>query len=523
MGVPPVAAAARRGVLGIGVLAALWPSPAGAELRPTEGGGPWSFDAADVIETWDEPGGQVRVHYSVSGPNATQLEDADDDLVPDFAQRVALVTAESLDFYADELGLRPPVPETELGEPLGGNAALDVYLVDFGGAADGRFGIDGCLAGLNHCAGFLVVENDFVGYGYPSLEAAVRTVASHEAFHAVQAAYYAELPVWVSEGTATWATRRFDAELLDFVRTCAGYLADPGRPIYEPPLGPVPAFAYGSALWWEYLSTRDGDVVVDDLLAAIDDDDGASAPELIMDEVLAAAGDPLGEAWPVFARYNLAVGFRAGVAESHAYAAELEPIEAAREGASLDLEARLYPLAAAYWRVDHAGGTLGFGADAPLPDVVFSLHPVGDFAEDGVVGDPVASWDAPEAGWRPIMEDELPAGGYWIVATLPVLAEGPAKARVCVGTTSHLEQACALEPVPAPGADTGLDDTSDGDPSGAAADGESGTGTDTEDSAGAADGDESGCACGPTASGRHGLPLGGLLLLVVARGRRRRP
>lgn len=493
------------------VLAGFGATPAWAEDRPTEGG-LWSFDATDVVQTWDDPVAGVRVHYSVQGPNATLLADADDG-VPDFVQQAAEAVGAARAFYAIDLGLRPPVEETAVGEALGGSEDLDVYLVDFRGAADGRFGIDAC-DGDGHCAGFLVIENDFLGYGYASTDEALGVVGSHELFHAVQAAY-AELPIWISEGTATWATRRFDETLPDFIRQCAGYLADPGRPVHQPPPGPVPLFAYGTALWFEFATAQLGDAWIGALLEAVELEPDAPAEAMVAS--LSDEGAPIEDLWVPFARANLAAGHRAGVASSHPYAAQLEPIEAAAEGYPLDLDARIYPLAAEYWRIDHPGDALLFGADASLPDVVFSLHPVGNFEADGAVGDPIALWDAEQPGSFDVYGEPLPEGGYWIVATLPVLADGSAQARVCVGDADHVE-ACGLPPreddevVDGTGTtgDAAADGTTDGTTDGTANETGDGTGIDSPQR-----GPADGCSCRGTPPASWAV-----LLLVVGLVRR---
>src|SRR5690606_634698 len=116
------------------------------------------------------------------------------------------------------------------------------------GAADGHFDVDACTGTPARCAGFFVIENDFAGYAYASVAEAVDTVVSHELFHAVQAAYVRDLPVYLSEGTATWAERAFRPDSRDFLRLCDAYLADTGRSLHKPPAGPAPAFAYGTAL-----------------------------------------------------------------------------------------------------------------------------------------------------------------------------------------------------------------------------------------------------------------------------------
>lgn len=500
----------------LGVAMAVVPALALAEPRPTDGG-LWSFQPTDVVELWDEPSGRVRVHFSVAGPSTTRLDDRDGDLVPDYPQQVARVTAEALQLWADTLELRAPLPEATVGDVLGGSGALDVYLVDFGGAADGRFGIDGCLGDEDRCAGFLVVENDFEGYGYATLSEAIATVASHESFHAVQAAY-AELPSWMSEGTATWATHRFDPTLPDFVHACGGYLVDPGRPIYAPPPGPVPAFAYGSALWWDFLAARAGDGTVATVLESMDDTDGAVPPELVMADAIEASGESVADAWATFARYNLATGARAGAGPSHVYAAELAAITPDAEGTELDVAARLYPLAASYWRIDHGGGPLVFGCDAALADAVFSLHAIDGGGSDGAVRDALAVWTAPEPGAFVIPDaHDLAAGGWFIVATVPVLAESSAQARVCIGTEDHVA-ACGLHLPGAAteGSATGEDPTGTSFPHDDSGSSDSGSSdsesSDSESTFTPADAD-AGCAC-TSVPGRE--DRSGVVVLVLA-------
>ena len=138
-----------------------WCVPVVAAARPDDGSGLYTYEAGDSLAFWDEPGGHVRVHFSIDGPNATLLEDADADGVPDFPALVGLEVAQVLEDF-ELFGFRRPVSEGAVGLPeLGGSDALDVYLVDFAGSADGMFGVDRCLDGV--CAGHLVIENDFSG------------------------------------------------------------------------------------------------------------------------------------------------------------------------------------------------------------------------------------------------------------------------------------------------------------------------------------------------------------------------
>ena len=470
--------------------------PASA-VRPTEGG-MFSFDPTDVVESWDDPTGVVRVHYSIEGPNDTRLDDEDADGVPDFPQDVAITTAEVLGFYADDLGLRPPIGEEEMGlGELGGSYALDVYLIDFGSGADGAFGIDECLDAPRHCSGYLTIENDFFQSGYPSLQNAIDVLTSHELFHGVQAAYDAEQEVWFSEGTAVWGEKQFDPDSVDFLWFADEYLADSGRSIDRPPSGPVPSFAYATCLWWDFLTTRHDPALMNELLEATETltGDPVDTPAE-MEAVIGARGDDLEEAWIEFVTWNLATGSRAGEIESYDYADQLDGITAESNGPSLEDDNRFYPLAATYYRLDHGGGPVWFGIEEPAADLHFLLFPVADGADDGPVETELASWTGVQAGsWSVV--DDAPAGGYWLVGTYPFLAEESIKVRFCLGD-SDAAMACG-DPI-----DVGDDD-------------------DDDDSA-ADDDDDDGCSCdgtGGAGRGWYGLAAAIALFAVVRRRPRR--
>ena len=199
-----------------------------AHARPTEGGA-YSFDGSDVVTYLDSPGGFARVWYSTDGPNVVKSGDADGNGLPDFAELVGTYTEDVLATYED-FGFRPLVSD----DGAGGSDAMDVYLVDFGGDADGAYTPEHCNTD-DVCSGYFVMENDFKNYGYSDVESAVSTLTSHELFHAEQAAYNSGEDSWYAEGTATWAERFFDPASEDFIWFAAAYLEDTGRSLNVPP------------------------------------------------------------------------------------------------------------------------------------------------------------------------------------------------------------------------------------------------------------------------------------------------
>lgn len=225
-----------------------------AELRPTDTSATqmFRFDPSERVESFGADGGDFLVHFTRAGRNRVPATDANDSGVPDFVEGVSDVYERVGATYRAWGFRRPPLDERVSSN--GGDSRFDVYLLDFAGSADGAFRQDGCTE--ERCSGFMVQENDFAGYGYPSLLEATRILGSHEFFHAVQAGYDAAQDVVVSEGTAVWATEQEDPTSDDFEGFIGATLAVPGRSIDSAPAGPVPASAYGSALFFRFLSER---------------------------------------------------------------------------------------------------------------------------------------------------------------------------------------------------------------------------------------------------------------------------
>ncbi|MHB8878004.1 MAG: MXAN_6640 family putative metalloprotease [Myxococcaceae bacterium] len=226
------------------------------ELRPTSAGAMWHFDATETVESYDSPGGGFKVHFTRAGRNAVPAADVGANGVPDFVEQVAVVYDEVSTYYAGTLGYRPPRSDAAVADN-GGDGRFDVYLVDFNLSADGAFQLDSCPGpNTDTCIGYVVQENDFAGYGYPNRVVATRILGSHEYFHAVQNAYDKGQGAVADEGSAVWATEAFDPSLSDLEGFADGYLSKPDRSLDLPPIGPVPAFAYGSGVFFQFLSEK---------------------------------------------------------------------------------------------------------------------------------------------------------------------------------------------------------------------------------------------------------------------------
>ncbi|MFT3843092.1 MAG: hypothetical protein QM723_39250 [Myxococcaceae bacterium] len=256
-----LAAAAALALVGCGVEA---PKPwakmrvvsSEQELRPTDvnSGQQFAFSAGEIVESYNSLDGGFKVHFTRSGKDAVLAGDADDSGVPDFVEQVAVVYDDVDRFYGG-MGYRHPLSDQGQTDN-GGDGRFDIYLVDFATNADGAFEIDNCVGAGNTCYGYVSQENDFAGYPYPTPVIGTITLGSHEYFHAIQSAYDESQGVVIQEGTAVLGEEQYDPTLDDFEGFIYGYLKQMDRPLDQPPPGPVPEFAYGSAIWWRYLTEK---------------------------------------------------------------------------------------------------------------------------------------------------------------------------------------------------------------------------------------------------------------------------
>ncbi|MFT3770808.1 MAG: MYXO-CTERM sorting domain-containing protein [Minicystis sp.] len=334
------------------------PPPRETLVRPDTPGNNLLFRFADTdaVETFGSTGGHFLVHFTRQGPNAVPAADTDSSGVPDFVEEVASVYEEVLTKYHDDLGFRPPVSDEGLADN-GGDGRFDVYLVDFAGKGDGNYQNDTCDAQNKQiCAGYMVQENDFTGYGYPSTQVANRILGSHEFFHAVQAAYDIGQGSVLAEGTAVWATEQFDPSLNDFEGFLPGYLDNPDRPLDTPLPGPVDPFSYGSAIFFEFLEEHYGAGTIRDLWARCDNGANGEADPMWITELepllQKKAQVSFADALSSFAVWNLFTGQNADPTRSYLHGSAYPPVKMNDETAPFQKDLlRVYYASAQYYRI----------------------------------------------------------------------------------------------------------------------------------------------------------------------------
>lgn len=331
---------------------------ASAELRPTDvdSSEMWRFAPGELVESFDAPEGNVRVFYTRDGINAVPTADDDASGIPDTVELVASTYEEALAHYAS-LGYRAPVSDGGTPGGDGGDGRFDVYLVDFALRADGSFRRERCTGSI--CSGYMVQENDFVGYRYPSYRIATRILASHELFHAVQAAYDADGGSNFGEATAVWATESFDPTLDDFEGFVAGWMRQPERSLDTEPLSPADGYSYGVAIFFRYLSERFGDDVVREIWEAMEDGAGGVADPAWLPAiagVIATHGTDFEEAFHTFSRWILYSGLGGPEGETFADAASYAPVTRMVEALPFSDDAlRVFTTSTRVWSFPPAG------------------------------------------------------------------------------------------------------------------------------------------------------------------------
>jgi len=348
----------RIGLLGLLLLGACGEESAGApdfllkddrvaqrrqEIRPTDGTG-WNGNGFGVpAQVYDPPGGHFRVYYVTTGDNAVDLRDVDPkDGVPDFVAQVGVAAEETYHSVVTQRGFRPPLDDSKYHDrpDFGGDARYDIYLRWSGKGSDGYRVTEACTDGSDggspgRCAGYFVMNPSYKDAHYPSELEGIRVLTSHELFHSIQDAYGSgQWRTW-SEGTAVWNELQVFPSSVgtwkDYLGFVPALFREPERPFDKSMgSGPAASYAYGTAVFAEFLSERFGPQLIRNIWEGCEQSPSGEAP-LFLDvldvELHKQSEQSLVRAFTEFTRWNLLTAERASVGRGYQRAKEYPGIK----------------------------------------------------------------------------------------------------------------------------------------------------------------------------------------------------
>lgn len=319
------------------------------------------------------------MHYTRTGEHAVPLADTDASGVPDFVEDFGRTFDQVYDTYITKLGFREPLSDATYHDrpDYGGDERFDVYLQDQGKGADGYLVTEACANSVPpRCAGYMVVENDFVGYSYKTPQVGMQILASHEFFHAVQHAYSTGLGQAFSEGSAVWGTEQAFPDTNDFEKFLTVFFKSTHRPIDDTPSSPADSFPYGTCLWPRFLSERFGDAIVPAVLVALSEGKSPSALDAVDKVLTGEHQSSLAEAFAEFGLWNLLTGDRAVSDRGYAAAAKYPQVtpEERKEAHPYRITSEIAYLSARYFRLQaQSGERITVTSERPEAKVVLHL------------------------------------------------------------------------------------------------------------------------------------------------------
>lgn len=248
--------------------------------------------------------GRFRIYYDATGAETVPPEDADENGIPDYVQRIAAYADSSAKVYDDYLGYLPPVIDTS-----GGNIAYDIYLVAIAayGATIPESPGD---SAWNDYSAYTMIHRNFYGFA-PNDDpegdtiGAQKVTCAHEYFHAVQLAYDYDTPnnLWWMEATSTAMEEYIFPEVNDNFLYLPYFFNFPARSLRST----ENYHMYGSFIWPLYLNNRFSELVIKYTWEACRN----NTPEIALDSALALYGKTTADVFSDFVTSNYFTGSQA--------------------------------------------------------------------------------------------------------------------------------------------------------------------------------------------------------------------
>lgn len=242
-----------------------------------------------------------RIHYKTSGTHKILNW-------PDTTYRDAIATSAEYSWTreVDEMGFRQPPSDGSDPDGGDGGGLYDIYVQNLSGA----YGYTaGCYTvpstPQNDATSYIVIDNDYAGFGYADPQDPMKVTVAHEFNHACQYAHDYDEGLWYMECSAVWAEDMVYPTINDYVFYIPYFYNYPYNSLeWNDGTG---LRVYGSTVWNHFLSEHIDPSVVPAIWYQCE---STSSTYSMMDVVLATYGASLETEFRDFAVWNWFTGSR---------------------------------------------------------------------------------------------------------------------------------------------------------------------------------------------------------------------
>ena len=146
------------------------------------------------------PSGNFYIHYNLSGPDAPNQSDANDNGIPDYVDEVGIAADYSDSILVDVLGFLPVNHDD--------NQVYDIYIEDMGQGYYGVNYLDTDILGNHTGSSYIIIDNEYEEGEYYTIGIdGMKTTVAHEYFHAIQRSYRLQFNAstkFLYEMSSTW-------------------------------------------------------------------------------------------------------------------------------------------------------------------------------------------------------------------------------------------------------------------------------------------------------------------------------
>ena len=257
--------------------------------------------ARPVCQTYIETT-NFRIHYDTSGTHTI--------LSTGYRDAIATAVENVWDMEVTTMGFRAPPPDGGDPDGGGGNSKYDIYVQQLGtglyGYCQGSYYYNDGPGGYptNAATSYVVIDNDYSGFGYPDPTDPMKVTVAHEFCHGIQNAHDVNESTWYKEATSTWVEDVVYDDINDYRNYLSSFLNSLYRSISYHDGG---IRWYGSCVWNFYLYENYGyEIIVDNWYQM----EGSSATLGMMNIVLGTYGSSMEEAYGDFAVWCWFTGAR---------------------------------------------------------------------------------------------------------------------------------------------------------------------------------------------------------------------